>query len=147
MGWWSTDVLGGDPPLDMLGVIEDQLGVSDLYPLAALSEAQRTELVAVLDPRTVDALVVELAGAAGDNGIGLQVLAAVVMAAGAAMGETLREAALRAARDDEWASEDEERRESMDDLAKAAREYQDGEPVVLAHTGLFEKIRQATRLT
>lgn len=48
MGWWGHDILSGDPPLDILGFIEEELGVGpvELYPDGAVDDPQTRSAVA-----------------------------------------------------------------------------------------------------
>ena len=57
MGWWSTDLMGGDAPLDIHGWWTDKAGlVGDTlpYPGQALTDAQAAAVAAVL-PADLDA--------------------------------------------------------------------------------------------
>lgn len=77
LGWWSTDVLGGDSSLDVLSDIELIIGVEDLYPLDAIADpgAAEAALSARLDE--VDKLV-------GIDPSALRVLGALTAALGCA---------------------------------------------------------------
>jgi len=140
MGWWSCDPMGGDPPLDVLGKIENVTGVEDLYPLDQLEQSQVSALRAALNEDVTTRLLVEFAG---DDAIAPQVLALVVMAVGGEMGWELREAAVKSAAEDAWAQENSERRAEMDKLIATISQYQ-GQPLTVAHRPLFAVVAAHT---
>lgn len=158
MGWWSTDVLGGDPPLDILANLEQVLGLEAengsggvLYPLDQLDPAQRDKARAAFEAQpdafvSYNFLAEQISGGyQPDYWIAVQVMASVAMAVGARMGDNLKALALRAADQDPWMADqpgDFERAESIQAYRQAVSDYT-GTPVVLRHTGLFEAIAEA----
>ena len=137
MGSWSTDVLGGDGPLDCLDRLEATLGIAELYPLATLPESSRTALAQALTSARLTAL---LDGCRRDP-IAVQVLTTVAMAAGVALPDALRAAALEAAANDTWANEgDEGRQRSMAVFANTVRAHHAGTPSAVPHQRLFDTV-------
>jgi hypothetical protein len=136
MGWWSTDVLGGDPPLDAICVIEDKVGMGNLYPPASLSADERSALAKVLTEEVSSELFDEFTV----DFVSIQVLGVMIMASGGEMTDRVRAGVINAAGEDEWAKEDSERRAVMDQLTEAVSGYSSGVPTDTAHQGLFEVI-------
>lgn len=158
MGWWATDVLGGDAPLDVLANLERVLGLeaedgsgSALYPLDQLDPAQRDKARVAFEAQpdafvSYNFLAEQISGGyQPDYWIAVQVMATVVMAVGARMSDHLKALALRAADNDPWLAnqpDDFERAESIQAYRQAVSDYV-GTPVVLGHQGLFEVIAEA----
>lgn len=144
MGWWATDILGGDTPLDYVCAIEDILGVEDLYPYSRLA-GRAGDLRARLDGGGLEQIFTSLISRVGDGwdrSVATQVTAGLVMAVGAQLPEPYKAAAVVAGQRDEWAAEDSERKASIDAYLAALAEYAPPAPTVLTTTGLFEKIAQ-----
>lgn len=144
MGWWSSDVLGGDTPLDILAGIEDAAGVETgaLYPLDTIDEPARSTLRVWCDSPAFEQTHNDLHAAytRDDQPIVTQVIAAVALAAGATIPEWLDLAARAAVADDVWAAHDEQRRRDLGHLTRALDTHQPPTPTILATTGLFEQI-------
>jgi hypothetical protein len=140
MAWWSTNVVGGDPALDILAGLGDELGV-ELYPLPEPGAPEFEPLRQALGERAeAFERAVRAAGADADDGqVAYQVAAAVVMAAGAPMPGWLAAAGLDAARNDAWAGRSRERAESMRKFAGLLDRY-DGTPTAVEHEGLLERM-------
>lgn len=146
MGWWSATVLGGDPPLDWLGTLCDEMGVGmrDLdededcdgyygYPYT------REGLEANLDK-----LVARIMKDEYDPHIGFQVLGALLLHVGADIPDKVRTNICRACLADAWANEgDSERLHYMTDLHDKVLASKPGVSVELAQEGLMEKIGEA----
>lgn len=147
MGWWSNDVLGGDDPLDILCDFAEVISLQEsraegrigLYPIAAWDdgfralvreriEAKMTEIVAVAERHEKSEF---------KSGLGYQVLAVVIMAAGAEFPDDLRKRARAAAMTDKWGDEDPARGAVMRNLLEMITRY-DGTPSAAAHKSLSE---------
>lgn len=141
MGWFGTDVFGGDTPMDELNTIEDVIGVENLYPVDAIEDKDK---VADGLMRHKAVLLQELNNKKGwEQSIAIQVLAATFMAVGAPFPAGLRVRAINAAKNDEWGREDSERFADMNDFAVAVQNYDNKTPTVLNHEGLFQKIAKS----
>jgi len=126
MGWWSHNVMGGDRPLDLLGSIAKTLGA----PFDAKSPtAWHCYEWPTLTPERVTAATVWLDTCRHDRSIAAQVLATLLMARGAPIGDALRHKLSLLIESDEWAAEgDYERRGEIDGLLLALMRYRDGTP-------------------
>lgn len=144
MGWWSATVLGGDPPLDWLGTLCDEMAVERVdcnevdcdgyygYPYT------REGLEANLDK-----LVARIEKDAYEAHVGFQVLGALLLDVGADIPDTLKQRIIRAATEDAWANEGcDERVAYMQDLVDKILASEPGNPVQLATEGLLEKIAE-----
>lgn len=137
MGWWSTDIMGGDTPLDFEDQFYDICKVNK-YPEKGkrnnLSkedlENNLTEIVNFLDENRW-----------GENHIGGQVLAVLMMRAGASISDNLKAAMIEACEEDQWAKEDYERHETINGLISALNAY-DGTPIEIRSRGLFEVMEE-----
>jgi hypothetical protein len=133
MGWWSTDILGGDAPLDYEDAIYDICGI-DKFPEegglahipAAILEENLDEIISMIDADTYD------------NQIGYQVLAVMMMRSGAMISPDIRFEIIRSCNEDEWAKEDEERQRSIIGLLGALDAYDNKTPIIVKSKGLFE---------
>ena len=139
MGWWSTDIMGGDSPLDF----EDEF-----YDIAAVTKfpesGGKTELSKEVVEKNFDKFVAAVKKCTYEPEIGWQVLAVVSLNAGikipvAAMAE-MRQACVN----DQWAKEEEKRRETVDSLLSALNKY-NGTPIIITSKGLFEVINDLNK--
>jgi hypothetical protein len=160
MGYWSVDVLGGDPPMDALDTFEDVLGIDrgedleneGLYPLKP-SDAMRDLLrVQLEDPAMASRLLAACAAAwcEEDQQVHLTVLGAMYLVTGAAMPDRIRKEVVDAAmlladhaEEHGW-NDPKERQDYMSSLAQAFRDHQQGEIRGIGHVGLLEKIAGIT---
>ena len=158
MGWFDAGIMGGDPPMDVLGSLSDIiLVVADdyeevdpneydtfmLYPIGNWDD-KRAKLIAKSVRENWDKIEklleeYEKEDRKRDN-IAIQVVATVIMASGAAFPRGFKEVARTAGRNDEWASRDECRKERIQEYIQAITDYKAGNRVVLTSTGLFEKM-------
>lgn len=143
MGWWSATVLGGDPPLDWLGTLCDEMGVEMVdcdevecdgyygYPYTREGlEAKLPTLVERIKEDTDEAHV------------GFHVLGALLLQVGADIPTKVKTVICRACLVDAWANDDEERTFYMTDLHDKVLASKPGEPTELAVEGLMEKIAE-----
>lgn len=134
MGWWSTDIMGGDTPLDYKDAFYDICGV-DEFPETGVRinltrediETHLNEMVEFLDKNKW-----------GDSDIGYQVLGVLLLRAGATINGDLRDFIMQACENDEWAAEDDRRLAATTNLFNAIRDYENGIPVRITSKGLFE---------
>lgn len=152
MGWWSPTILGGDPPLDALAVLERAIGWSDpkggvggfycledrhIAPLRAALEAHRD---------TVEQMFVDARWGRDEPFEqvceDVQAWAAGIMRVGGPMSGRMREIALDAALADPWSREDAERARHVRAFAQAVRDYREGVPTPLPEQGLLSSINE-----
>ena len=134
MGWWSTDILGGDTPLDW----EDEF-----YEMANVEKWQEKtksnipkEVIELHQKSFSDLL--DSTGYSGEGEIGYQVLAVMMMRVGASIDPVIKAKMVTAALGDEWAKDDSEREETMQGLVKALSQYKSGTPILIKSKGLFQ---------
>lgn len=148
MGWWDEGIFGGDTPLDILIDVEACLGLEGderIYSTDLFKDKEQ------LRQKVCDRINLQWDTYIGkrdellkrygrDSDIVTQVFATVLMGVGARMPEEFRRQAVLAGQNDDWASEDTERRGRMNEYVHAVEEYKDGCPVTLTQRGLFEKV-------
>ena len=143
MGWWSTSVLGGDQPLDVLNEIERLLDVKDLYPLESISTRKRKKVQKNWDWKKVADW---LCGKPNEKGmyhidhIDVQVLVCVGLACGVKFSNFHKSEFSTIIDKDPWAKEDENRKQSMDALKEALLSYEEGVPTFVDNLGVIETI-------
>ena len=133
MGWWSTDILGGDAPLDYEDAIYDICGI-DKFP----EEGGKARISAAVLEENLAEIIVMIDEDAYDNEIGYQVLGVMMMASGAEITPDLRFEIIRSCNEDDWAKEDEERQRSILGLLGALDAYDNKTPIIVKSKGLFE---------
>lgn len=143
MGWWSHTVLGGDPPLDIIAVMEEKLKhydvEVDLYPTTELRfEDEFHSLKQLL-------LTTDWKEIFGERGyftdeITYTVFASVYMAIGIPVPDDLTAKAIQEAQNDEWAESNETRKLYMDAFIDALRNYDASQPMFERTEGLFHKL-------
>ena len=147
MGWWSCTVLGGDTPLDYLGVLaEDVFGAKrneDMTGDCYYGHCYTREL---LESKLDEAVEYLENDEYSESYVGFQVLGAMLLEVGANIPEAVRDRIIKAAKDDEWAkSGHEERIFFMQDLIDKLQAHEAGQETELAHEGLWEKLRDNLR--
>jgi len=160
MGWFGYDVMGGDPPMDVLGTIAGILKVPNdeamegkedpndyggymLYPLGRISKEHGKRIAKALKKNWHKIETEYKKYEEKDEEyyhIFFQVLAVLIMASGATFPRGFRDKCNTAARNDEWANREPERRKEMNKLIDAVADYKTGNQTFLEHEGLFEKI-------
>lgn len=147
MGWWSATVLGGDSPCDVadefkciaLGENANQL-FDDMYDEKLthdqLDKMIRDGMIANFDELTTAGLYIE-------EEIRHQVYGLMMMEYGMPADDPrvikILKDARHAAKHDEWAQDDYERKDFMDEFIKQIDDY-DGTASYAKHEGLFEKL-------
>lgn len=147
MGWWDSNILGGDPPLDVLGWLSDAIGGEKLYPLRF--DAEQTAIIRAKLEALPDYIITD--GVTGSGRLGsdesLPVVAAAFMAVGAAMSPKFKSEALRATRDDyyggpDWKDGGVSRAAVMAKHAELIEAHEPGKCVDIEQKGLFEKMAE-----
>ena len=133
MGWWSTDILGGDTPLDFLYEIGQMVDSEDLYTERDIDGVKEKleGLIPCIDKGTV------FEEDEYEFYIGYQVLAVKMLEYGVKLPEKTKKALIHYINEDEWAKEDEERKETIENLISAIKNH-DGEKLEIRSRGLFE---------
>jgi len=152
MGWWSYDVLGGDPALDALGNIAEACGVG-YNSMSDEEEEKETyygydfhkvkeQLKTVKD---IENLIKKCFYAFREDNdeIGYQVLGLVLMSVGNNIPKKIKDKIIKSIKNDEWAKECTERKEAMDNYLKVMESYVGKDiPVILNQKGLFESLNE-----
>lgn len=142
MGWWSDDIMGGDTPLDIESIIYDALEI-EKYPdgnynadvKIPADKFDYDKIVKYLNNREKDGYWLK-----GDTGnIFHQVLGVMMMGAGAPINKTLKNKMIKAAEQDEWARESDDRKNKMDSFIATLKDYDDT-PTKIKSVGLMETI-------
>jgi len=137
MGWWSKDIMGGDSPLDAKDEIYGICKVEEFGDNGR--EITREDLEANL-PRILESFRgTENNEYYSDRAISFQVLGVLMMKTGTPIPEELKAEILENSSADEWATEDEERKQIVEGFHAAIESY-DGTPIVIRSRGLFEVI-------
>jgi hypothetical protein len=137
MGWWSTDILGGDTPLDW----EDEFyGISKVDKFGGAEKGKINYIPKdVLEQRQFEfSDLLDAASNYTEPGIGYQVLAVMMMRAGASIDPVVKGKMVAAALGDQWAKEDSEREETIHGLVKALSQYDGQTPILVKSKGLLE---------
>ena len=154
MGWWSTDILGGDQPLDDVWDYEKYAGLKGyakdggedevIYPLEAMTDYVKAKVKEAFnrDPMAWLAIAKDTSDDPDYQAISAQVGAVIALAVGADMTDMYKHEALHLIVQDEWAKEDDRRQASVGELMKAIREYK-GKPTVINSKGLFQVIAES----
>jgi hypothetical protein len=138
MGWWSTDIMGGDTPLDFEDTFFDICGVEKFPEIGKANELTKEDFAAHLN-EIVDFLD---ADKWGESNIGYQVLAVGMLRAGAFISGDLQDFMMQACENDEWAKENEERAVATQGLFNALSQYDNETPIIIKSRGLFEVMAQ-----
>lgn len=134
MGWWSTGIMGGDTPYDFKDEIYDICGIEEF------GESSRNLIPKETFLNNLPKILEYIGASEYDQEIGYQVLGVMMMEAGVEISPELKATMIEAAENDEWASEDEERRAAMRQFIMFLDVYDGSKPVVIRTPGLFETI-------
>lgn len=141
MGWWSTDIMGGDEPLDFQDEIYDLSGIDNDYDIIP---KKKFDLNVILDHFTNKHYYTKSNSNWMENtdegNVFYQVLGVIMMKSGIVIPDELKEKMIKAAENDEWASEEDERKEKMDSFISTVKSF-DGTPIIINSKGLFETIK------
>ena len=145
MGWWSKTIMGGDTPLDFKSEFFDLAKVdqfNDKRPKVkkAFEESQDKFI------KGIDTILNRWGCGKPDSdyyndkkSIAFQVLAVQMMTHGCVIKEELKALMFEWIPKDEWATEDSERKEKIDELVEILMGYADS-PVDIKSEGLFDKM-------
>lgn len=153
MGWWSTDILGGDSPLDWKASLYNKLDIPyfseeqgikthDGYGLITPDDMNRTtqnNLIQYVLESTQESF--DKWGECDSRSIGMQVLALMILKSGAKMTNKNKKELSKWIKLDEWATEDHERKNHIDELLYAIEKY-DNTPMKYQGKGLFQKLAE-----
>jgi hypothetical protein len=138
MGWWSTTIMGGDGPCDVICEFEDICGVEGVFDSNAhISKTSiKTNLTKLIEK--VTKLNKEYAKSYNEAGIPGQVLGVFIMSHGAYMSSKARKLILESIDADEW-EDSEERKFYIKKFRRQVVGYtNNGRPRKIAEEGLFE---------
>jgi hypothetical protein len=132
MGWWSTDIMGGDTPLDYRYNIYEMVGISDYYDVSREVKKEKLKsLIPLIENETIfkddDYIPV----------IGFQVLAVELMDNEVSISDKAKKVLIRNIKKDDW--NDKERIKTINALVDKVKNYT-GERIIVKSKGLFEVI-------
>jgi len=132
MGWWSTNIMGGDAPLDF----EDEF-----FHISDVEKFPKSGGIGTIPKEKVEKHLNEFVETIEKDDyepwIGMQVLAVTSIKVGANIPKKIMKKMIKACDDDSWAKENSERKTSVENLKNALTKY-DGTPIVISSKGLFE---------
>lgn len=143
MGWWGTEVMAGDTPLDNMYMYERRVIPEELLDQQYDREFTAEELKVFA--RRADELngeLWDLAKIEFYEQVAIQTFGVFLMKIGARISIEDRAAIILAAEEDEWAESNKERRAVMQSFIKDIKEYVDGVPteLTLYDRGLLAKM-------
>jgi hypothetical protein len=133
MGWWSTDIMGGDTPLDFEDSFFNICKVNKFPEPGKMNHLSKEDFAKHLDEMLVIVHKYDY-----EKEIGYQVLAVLMLKAGAFISGDLKDFMMQACENDEWAQESEERKLATDGLYNALLRYDNEHPIIIKSKGLFE---------
>lgn len=132
MGWWSTDIMGGDTPLDIKGIIFEVVEGDEDKELIDAEKFELEKLLKYVKVNHPDFMK-------GDNkNIFFQVLGVLMMKSCLPIPLHLKTEMAFAASEDEWAREDNNRYRVMTNFIDELYAYDGTEPTIITSKGLFE---------
>ena len=150
MGWWSLKIMGGDSPLDFKSSIYDSLGLDQFEAKPHQTQKAFNELSEDKLNQIIPDIVSEWGcGNPGEDfhteetSIGFQVLAFLMMESGANIPPSTRQLMEEWIVKDPWSSDDEERKEVIDDHLTKLRNYNGTPPALETGEGLLEQAFKA----
>jgi len=133
MGWWSTSIMGGDTPLDFEDEFFHACNVEKFPEEGGKAELSKEDIANHLNE------MLEYIHKTGDDqNIGYQVLAVLMLKAGAFISGDLQDFMMQACENDEWSQESDERKLATDGLINALASYDNEHPIIIKSKGLFE---------
>ena len=146
MGWWSKDILGGDNPLDWKSALynkidiqyEDNFGYRTLKPNDMSNKTQNNLIQYVLESTQT---TFDKWGECDSRSIAMQVIALMIIESGAKITKKNKKELSKWIKLDDWATEDDERKDNIDDLLSVIKEY-DSTPMIYQGKGLFQKLAE-----
>lgn len=139
MGTWSATVMGGDTPLDIEGMIYEACNI-EMFPEEANEDDDfvKNEIPKeLIGGRKAFTILDQIASY---DDVAPMVLAVVMMRVGADMPKQIKNIAIKAAENDEWAAENDERKAYMDSFIKTVSNYDSVTPTDIDEEGLLDSI-------
>lgn len=133
MGWWSTQIMGGDHPMDRECDIFAEIGIKPSRVHLVKKENIRKRLIERL-PNLIESFSKRKDD---DLSISFQVLAFVLMKYGVPISQEVKDNLIEKISLDEWAKEEPERAKNIHYLIEDLKSYE-GEPQTTHQRGLFE---------
>lgn len=141
MGWWSTEINGGDTPMDIEGSLAEFMGLdemSDDFDGVVASGKLTAEIVnAFLSDN--DSFWIKSMHKSDDLSVLYTVLGELLMEAGAPITEEFRALIIEHAETDRWAKENPERQVVIEEFCEAMENYVDGTPTELARGAFMDR--------
>jgi hypothetical protein len=138
MGWWSTDIMGGDSPLDVKDVIFEICEVEEFDGNDGHIDLTKEDLVNNLEHILSYVRDQDNNSYYDERAIAFQVLGVLMMKAGAPISEELKAEILKNSKTDSWAQENEERAQVVNLFHQALEVYDGKHPIEIKSRGLFE---------
>lgn len=145
MGWWSTEINGGDTPMDVEGCLSNFMGLdeeADDYDGIVESGKLTTDVVRSFLTTECDDNGHGFAGRMIENGEGsilYTVLGALLMEAGAEIPKDFRVEIIQQARLDRWADTNNEREVIIEEFIETLENYVNGTPTDLARGAFMDR--------
>jgi hypothetical protein len=133
MGWFSATIMGGDPPMNWEGDLNDIAG-------ARPYDDKPISLTAKMIDEHLDEMVEFIKKEDDDSNIGWQVLGVMILTTGAKMPIEIRENIVKNIYDeniDGW-DKPEDRKFFLDRFRTQVENYKEGHPEEIAHKGVLE---------
>ena len=134
MGWWSGNIMGGDPPLDCIGFIAEYCGVKfdEDAKGEKISHFQMYPFTRKIVEDNVKGILDNIKNDPDwyDTNISTQVVGMLVMYYGAKFPRGAKSQIIQAAHDDEWAKDDgpnSERGKSIRNFVEQLYKYKPGQ--------------------
>lgn len=124
--------MGGDTPLDYKDEIYEICGVEE-FP----ENGERVELTKEDLENNLEEILKMVRESKYDKSIAFQVLGILLIGSGASITDELKEEIIKESSNDEWAQEDEERKDIIEDFNCKVKDY-NGAPIKFEHKGLFD---------
>ena len=137
MGWWSTDILGGDTPLDFEDEFYHIIGKNKFTDDNKIVELNKEDI-----NENLNKIIKYLNKEDYEIEIGWQVLAVIILKTGANMSKSTREKLIWSCDEDGWSKENDERFLTIENLKKNIIKYKPSEPIEIKSKGLFEIITE-----
>ncbi len=138
MGWWSTDIMGGDSPLDVKDEIFEICEVEEFDDNDGHTDLTKEDLVNNLEKILGYIRKQENNDYYDERAIAFQVLGVLIMKAGAPISEELKAEIFENSKTDSWAQENEERAQVVNLFHQALEVYDGKHPIEIKSRGLFE---------
>ena len=132
MGWWSSDIMGGDTPLDCKSILYEIVGVDQFSNKKLKASHFSTEAITQYLEKSEEI----------DDTINYQVLGVLMMGAKAPIDESLKTSIIDACENDEWGNEDEERKSKLNEFIDQLKKYDGTSQVIIKSKGLFQTIAE-----